>query len=363
MRWTTAILLLGIWIASLTTTANAATFRATSSATTCGGYFDSGISTNGDALFTFGSTTPTTCELTSFARVGKGFMSTFAGGDLDQIAQGGALAVASITENVAITTPAGANPQDLIPVAVVFSTDALLFANAPTNDSGAGIAVSSHRLTYSISGFNPGAGGSTTGDLRWEAVDDINNGGGNSLNVAPGLVVSNTIFIAPAGGLSLFFGVETSFQGAVQQFNPGVNGFADASNTASLATTGPAIILPDGFLVNAPDLGIVDNHWIDPRDDDTDGIPNITDNCADVANADQRDTDGDNIGNACDPDVNAPNDCAVNFADLNVYKANFFAAGDLDTDNNGDGSTNFADLNIVKAYFFGQPGPSANGCN
>lgn len=41
-------------------------------------------------------------------------------------------------------------------------------------------------------------------------------------------------------------------------------------------------------------------------DTDKDGIPNTTDNCPTVSNADQKNTDGDNLGNACDCSVNNP---------------------------------------------------------
>jgi probable HAF family extracellular repeat protein len=41
-----------------------------------------------------------------------------------------------------------------------------------------------------------------------------------------------------------------------------------------------------------------------PPDDDHDGVPNATDNCPSVANASQADSDGDHIGDACDPDPN-----------------------------------------------------------
>lgn len=107
-------------------------------------------------------------------------------------------------------------------------------------------------------------------------------------------------------------------------------------------------------------------------DADEDGVPDDADNCLDVANSDQTDTNLDQIGNACDPDVAGPggvgfDDCAVNFLDLNAYKLGFFG-NDAELDLTGpagapDGIVNFADLNVVKSYFFGPPGPSAAGCN
>lgn len=92
-------------------------------------------------------------------------------------------------------------------------------------------------------------------------------------------------------------------------------------------------------------------------DADTDGVTDGFDNCIQVANADQRDTDADGYGNICDPDLN--NDGTVNFDDLQIFKQSFFVNGDLDSDFDGDGTTNFSDLAILKAYFFGPPGPAA----
>jgi hypothetical protein len=96
-------------------------------------------------------------------------------------------------------------------------------------------------------------------------------------------------------------------------------------------------------------------------DADADGITDGADNCTLVANADQRDTNGDGYGNACDADLNG--DGAINFTDLGELKAVFFSTGDLDADFDGDGQVSFPDLGIMKASFFGPPGPSgiANG--
>ncbi len=99
-------------------------------------------------------------------------------------------------------------------------------------------------------------------------------------------------------------------------------------------------------------------------DTDDDGVPNYLDNCTWIANPDQRDTNGDGLGNRCDADIN--NDCAVNFGDLAAFRI-LFAGGsyDPDADFDGNGSIGFADLAVLKATFFrGElpgPGPAAPG--
>ncbi|NNF67983.1 MAG: hypothetical protein HKM98_10780 [Gammaproteobacteria bacterium] len=92
-----------------------------------------------------------------------------------------------------------------------------------------------------------------------------------------------------------------------------------------------------------------------PDDADQDGVLDSFDNCTEVANAAQRDTDGDGYGNFCDPDFNQ--DLIVNFVDLQ-YMADEFFASDPDADLNGDGLVNFADLQLLSDLFFLAPGPS-----
>jgi hypothetical protein len=49
------------------------------------------------------------------------------------------------------------------------------------------------------------------------------------------------------------------------------------------------------------DGSLVDRDGVDPESDrDSDGVPDLTDNCPDVPNADQADEDRDGVGNACD---------------------------------------------------------------
>ena len=90
-------------------------------------------------------------------------------------------------------------------------------------------------------------------------------------------------------------------------------------------------------------------------DSDGDGITDDADNCQLIENADQRDTNADGYGNACDPDLN--NDGVVNVVDLGLLRLVFFT-DDADGDFNGDGVINVIDLGTLRSFFFMPPGPS-----
>jgi len=84
-------------------------------------------------------------------------------------------------------------------------------------------------------------------------------------------------------------------------------------------------------------------------DDDNDGIVDAADNCALVSNADQLNTDGDALGNACDPDddndgiTDAADNCPV-LANANQADVDGDGIGDLcDPDNDNDGVPNLQD--------------------
>lgn len=102
------------------------------------------------------------------------------------------------------------------------------------------------------------------------------------------------------------------------------------------------------------------------------------DNCTEVSNPFQIDSNLDSIGNRCDADLGGPagvdvGDCVVNAIDLGIMKSAFFSVfGDSNfnrhadltgIDGFADGHINVLDLGVLKQYFFGPPGPSAHGCN
>jgi len=74
-------------------------------------------------------------------------------------------------------------------------------------------------------------------------------------------------------------------------------------------------------------------HLNTATDTDSDGIPDSRDNCPTVSNPDQLDTDGDGLGNACDPDDD--NDTVADVSDNCPLVSN---PNQLDTDSDGLGN-------------------------
>ncbi len=126
-----------------------------------------------------------------------------------------------------------------------------------------------------------------------------------------------------------------------------INFFAIVTDTAGGIATG----------IDTARVGLCANN-----DSDCDGLADNADNCILEDNADQRDTDADGIGNACDADLNQS--CLVNFADLAALKQRFLSS-DPHADFDGNGIVTFGDLAIMKQQFLRPPGPSgvANLCS
>lgn len=69
-------------------------------------------------------------------------------------------------------------------------------------------------------------------------------------------------------------------------------------------------------------------------DQDGDGVPDVSDNCIAIANANQADNDNDGIGNVCDPDYDQDGDGIANQYDNCALIAN---TNQSDADNDGEG--------------------------
>ena len=97
-----------------------------------------------------------------------------------------------------------------------------------------------------------------------------------------------------------------------------------------------------------------------PLDTDGDGVPDGSDNCLTVANADQLDTDADGIGNYCDCDFNQDDFCGGPDFTLFIGCFNAGTGGDPTceaADMNGDGFVGGPDFTLFIGGFNGPPGP------
>jgi rhodanese-related sulfurtransferase len=91
-------------------------------------------------------------------------------------------------------------------------------------------------------------------------------------------------------------------------------------------------------------------------DSDGDGVNDDLDNCPDVNNPTQRDSDGDGGGDTCDPncpDLGGIN--AVNFIDFSLLMQNWHAAGpNLPGDLNKDNIVDINDLAVISDYWLSE---------
>lgn len=78
------------------------------------------------------------------------------------------------------------------------------------------------------------------------------------------------------------------------------------------------------------------------------GLEIILDNCIEVANTDQRDSNNNGFGNVCDADLD--NNGLVSFNDLNLFRS-AFDSDNADADFDDSGRVSFGDLNIFRRLF------------
>jgi hypothetical protein len=112
-----------------------------------------------------------------------------------------------------------------------------------------------------------------------------------------------------------------------------------------------------GFDLDA--VGVL--HVAAPTDTDGDGVPDSGDNCTQVANASQCDSDGDGYGNRCDGDFNGNG--ATNAQDTVLLRQQLgqpsVAPGYHPADLNCNGAVNAQDTTLFRSLLGKPPGPSA----
>ena len=99
-------------------------------------------------------------------------------------------------------------------------------------------------------------------------------------------------------------------------------------------------------------------------DTDGDGVVDNLDNCINLANPGQENTNSavDGYGNRCDADLN--NDGTVDLSDYSLFRAAFGGTAPLsptqaNADFNSDNTVNLSDYSIFRSFFGKAPGP---GC-
>ncbi|MEM9387033.1 MAG: hypothetical protein AAGA68_18365 [Pseudomonadota bacterium] len=142
---------------------------------------------------------------------------------------------------------------------------------------------------------------------------------------------------------------------------------ADPGDSAGFATAGGGDFNGDGaddLLIGAynaslegePRAGAAYILWGQAgADADGDSVSDGLDNCSETPNADQRDSNANGFGNACDADLN--DDCSVDIRDWLVMRG-VLGTGNADADLDGDGIVNVTDARLLLERRLQPPGPS-----
>ena len=166
--------------------------------------------------------------------------------------------------DIFITPLAGYAGPFVVPVSLNLEIVGFLQAEVRTGAPFVRAAGAGVTATVTLSGAN-GLGG--TDFSRDSARYDSGTTGLTEEGTATSTIIGS-MFTSINQDIRRSMTVDVSFSGSAGVVG-GTDSFAAATlsamNTLSFSKTGPAFILPDGLTVNAPELNIFNNRWIDPR--------------------------------------------------------------------------------------------------
>ena len=258
--------------------------------------------------------------------------------------------VVALTDNLALVGASGSNAVYVYRHDGAGNWNAAGTLDSPGIDSrfGAAIAVSGNRVLVGAPGADRAFIFEDDGDANWPVVAEITAFPGWQFGTAVALV-GNTAFISASslptsGGLS----------GGVGRFELGENGVWSLvshklarnpqngdgfGNVISASATMLAVV--QNGLIEKPGELLVYTAQADIWDGDSDTVSDYGDNCGDAYNPEQEDLDGDDMGDACDSDID--NDGLSNTAEDNIGTDPY----NMDT----DGDSNRDDVDLLPLDF------------
>jgi hypothetical protein len=276
-----------------------------------------------------------------------------------------------VTAHFAAASPAVYTDQPTFLAALPGSPITVNFDTASTADAliASGNALGGITFSYSFGGVSlkvstvSGSSYSTTSSPHFLGTDDadiLQDGDMISLSFSPvsaiGLYVisndaleDNDLTLSAGGGTANL--VATAVQGGALGDGSAVYFLGIIDPLASFATATLSTAGNGEFLYNVDDIVTAQ-----APDGDGDGVPDAGDNCTQVANTNQRDTNDDGYGNLCDADFNGNG--IVDPGDFSLLKSCFGRTDCPDQDLNGNGVVDPSDFSRLKQMFGQPPGPS-----
>jgi hypothetical protein len=224
--------------------------------------------------------------------------------------------------------------------------------------------INSTTIFVSFSGTIVGPVASTSGTLLVDTSV-------SSEILSSALAITGNAMLGPQPLYTAYSGFNNAPYGGTLQFRNSLNG--EIQFVAGDVLSGSATITFDsnhgltqdmfdgtGAPIYLGGAGTFQGYAVTPTDTDADGVPDSTDNCIEVPNASQCDSDGDGYGNHCDGDLN--NNGFTNAQDYILFRTQLGQSSVAPTYNQADlncnGFVNSQDYVVFRSRLGVPSGPS-----